>query len=61
MGFSRPEDRSGLPFPTPGGLPDPGLESTSLGAPGLAGRFFTAAPPGMPSSTLDKMDFKIFL
>ena len=29
MGFSRQEDRSGLPFPPPGALPDPGIELTS--------------------------------
>ena len=30
MGFSRQEYFSGLPCPPPGGLPDPGIESTSL-------------------------------
>ena len=29
MGFSRPEDWSGLPFPPPGDLPDPGIEPRS--------------------------------
>ena len=29
MGFSRQEYWSGLPFPPPGGLPDPGIEPTS--------------------------------
>ena len=29
MGFSRQEYWSGLPFPSPGDLPDPGIESTS--------------------------------
>ena len=29
MGFSRQEYWSGLPFPTPGDLPDPGIESVS--------------------------------
>ena len=29
MGFSRQEDWSGLPFPPPGDLPDPGMEPTS--------------------------------
>ena len=36
---------NGLPFPTPGDLPDPGIEPTSLGSPALVGRFFTTAPP----------------
>ena len=30
MGFSRKEYWSGLPFPSPGGLPDPGIEPGSL-------------------------------
>ena len=34
MGFSRQEYWSGLPFPSPGDLPDPGIESVS---PTLAG------------------------
>ena len=29
MGFPRQEYRSGLPFPSPGDLPDPGIEHTS--------------------------------
>ena len=42
MGFSRQEYWSGLPFPPPGNLPDPGIEPASLMSPALAGRFFTA-------------------
>ena len=42
MGFSRQEYWSGLPFPPPGDLPDPGIEPVSLKSPVLAGRFFTA-------------------
>ena len=38
MGFSREEYWSGLPFPSPGDLPDPGIEP---GSPALAGGFFT--------------------
>ena len=37
MGFSRQEYWSGLPFPSPGDLPDPGIEPTSLASPALAG------------------------
>ena len=29
-----------MPFPSPGDLPDPGVEPTSLTSPALAGRFF---------------------
>ena len=39
--FSRPEYWKGLPFPTPGDLPDPEIKPTSLASPALAGRFFT--------------------
>ena len=38
----------GLPFPSPGDLPDPGIEPVSLASPALAGRFFTTMPPGSP-------------
>ena len=41
MRFSRQEYWSGLPFPSPGDLPDPGIEPASLTSPTLAGRFFT--------------------
>ena len=47
MGFSRREYWSGLPFPSPGNLPDPGIKSAS---PALAGGFFTTEPPGKFSS-----------
>ena len=41
MRFSRQEYRSGLPYPSPGDLPDPGIEPVSLMSPALAGVFFT--------------------
>ena len=37
---------SGLPFPPPGDLPNPGIEPTSPGSPALAGVFFTTAHLG---------------
>ena len=43
QGLFRQEYWSGLPFPSPGDLPDPLIEPTSLA---LAGRFFTTEPPG---------------
>ena len=46
MGFSREEYWSGLPFLSPGDLPDPGIEPTSLASPALAGGFFTTATWG---------------
>ena len=50
MGFPRQEYWSGLPFPTPGDLPDPEIELTSLASPALAGGFFTTEPPGKPDT-----------
>ena len=41
MGFSRHKYWSGLPFPSPGDLPDPGMELMFLASPSVAGRFFT--------------------
>ena len=46
--FSRQEYWSGLPFPPPGDLPNPGIELTSLTSPALAGRFFITGAPGKP-------------
>ena len=40
MGFSRQEYWSGLPFPPPGNLPNPGIEPV-MSSPALEGRFFT--------------------
>ena len=45
MGFPKQEYWSGLPFPPPGDLPDPGIELTSLVSPALVGRFFTTEQP----------------
>ena len=45
MGFPRQEYWSGLPFPSPGDLLDPGIEPES---PVLASGFFTTEPPGKP-------------
>ena len=51
MGFSRQEYWSGLPFSSPGNLPDPGREPTP---PVLAGGFFTSEPPGKPINVAKK-------
>ena len=50
MGFSKQEYWSGFPSPTPGDLPNSGMEHTSLmsSALALAGRFFTPEPAGEP-------------
>ena len=49
MGSSRQEYWSGLPFPPPGDLPDPGIKPASPRFPTLKGGFFIAEPPGKPS------------
>ena len=46
MGFPRQEYQSGLPFPPPRDLPDPGIEPVSLVSPALAGGGFTSEPSG---------------
>ena len=43
MGFSRQEYWSGLQWPSPGDLPNPGIEPMFLMSPALAGRFFTTS------------------
>ena len=43
--FPRQGYWSGLPFPSPGDRPNPGIEPKS---PALTGRFFTTEPPGKP-------------
>ena len=50
MGFSRQEYWSGLPLPTPGDLPNPGIKPMTLASPELAGGFFTTVPPVKPLS-----------
>ena len=50
VGFYRQEYWSGLPFPSPRDLPDPGITLTSLESPALSGRFFITAPPGKSNS-----------
>ena len=44
MKFSRQEYWSGLPFPSPGDLPDPGIEPRS---PALQAGSLPSEPPGM--------------
>ena len=46
MGFSRQEYWSGLPFPSPGNLPDPGIEP---GSAALQTDALPSEPPGKPS------------
>ena len=48
IGFSRQEYWSGLPFPSPGDLPNPGLE---LRSPALQADSLPSEPPGKPHHT----------
>ena len=48
MGFSRQENWSGLPFPTLGNFPNPGIEPMHLMSPASAGRFFTTSAKEKP-------------
>ena len=45
MGFSRQECWSGLPFPSLGDLPNPGIEP---GSPALQADALSSEPPGKP-------------
>ena len=59
MGFSRQEYLSGLPFPSPGDLPDPGIKP---GSPALEADALTSEPPGKPNGceswTIKKAEHK---
>ena len=48
MGLSRQEYWGGLPFPSPGDLPNPGIKPMFLASPALAGRFFTTSATKQP-------------
>ena len=50
MKFSRQEYWSGLPLPTLGNLPNPGIQPASHESSALAGSFFTIEPPGKPQN-----------
>ena len=57
MEFSRQEYWSGLPFPSPGHLPKPGIKPTS---PAMAGRFFTTKHLGGPKNYIPISFFFFF-
>jgi len=54
MGFSRQGHWSGLPFPPPRYLLDPGTEPAFPVSPALPGRFFTTQPPVKPYPRKDE-------
>ena len=55
MEFSRQEYWSGLPFPSPGDLPDPGIEP---GSPMLEADALNSEPPGKPPRGWEKLKAK---
>ena len=48
MGFSRQECQSGLPSPSPGNLPNPGIEPVSFMSPASPGEFFITSATWEP-------------
>ena len=58
MGFSRQECWSGLPFPSPGDLPNTGIEP---GSPALQAEALPSEPPGEPNSQMTNTNFQDIL
>ena len=58
LGFSRQEYWSGLPFPSPGDLANPGIEPR---APALQVESLPSGPPGKPPSSLYQLAFGYLL
>ena len=56
MGFSRQEYWSGLPFPSPGDLPDPGIKPR---APALQADPLPREPPGKPKRVVIWYDYPL--
>ena len=56
VGCSRQAYWRGLPFSSPGNLPDPGIKPASLTSTALAGGFFTTEPPGKPVSSYNDIN-----
>ena len=64
IGFSRQEYWSGMLFPSPGDLPNPGIELESLRSPALAGGFFTTSATCLVAQTaknLPEMQFDLWV
>ena len=53
MGFSRQKYWSGLPFPSPGDLPNPGIEP---GSPALQADALSSEPPGKQETWVQSLD-----
>ena len=61
MGVFRQEYWSGLPFPSLGDLPDPGIKPSSLAFPALASRFFTMVPSEKPIEKWDGVKAELWV
>ena len=62
MGFSRQELWSGLPFPSSGDSPNPGIKPASPTSPGLAGKYFTISSTQVyrwPESPVESWNFPV--
>ena len=57
-GILQQEYWGGLPFPSPGDLPNPGTEPLSPASPSSAGGFFTTGPPGKPQHINSSLVFQ---
>ena len=53
MGFPKQEYWSGLPFPSPGGLSNPGIKP---GSPKLQADSLTSGPPGKPKDPMSRVN-----
>ena len=58
MGFPRQEYWSGLPFPSPGDLPDPGIEPVKSVSPALQVDSLLLSHQGSPAIILQVMKFR---
>ena len=59
MGFSRQEYWSGLPFPSPGDLPDPGIKSVSPASPELQVNAFPIVLSGKILQNIEGKSFDV--
>ena len=59
-GFPRQGYWSGLPFPSPGDLPDAGIEPTSLMSPALQVDSFPLSHLGSPQETVEQLKNSAF-
>ena len=57
MGFPRQEHWNGLPFPSPGDFPNPGIKPVS---PVLKADFLLSEPPGKPPLSIMELNQSIF-